>query len=194
MGLEALLEAEIVDERNIITGVYLIGSAYFVSTYVRRRRNPKSSSSLHILVNTLAGDVGDPLLAVMCNEYGPLGDVESDCVRPRCPIVCLCGVESHMNMALVMVLAVGEGQWGIKESRVYAHASLKLSPGHALKVRYLPLCYIAGPSELYPLVPITVLGCTCSLLVTSYHLKTKCFLQESISQRPLLVQRTSNVG
>lgn len=87
MGLEALLEAEIVDERNIITGVYLIGSAYFVSTYVRRRRNPKRSSTLHILVNTLAGDVGDALLAVMCNEYGPLGDVESDCVRPRCPIV-----------------------------------------------------------------------------------------------------------
>lgn len=56
---------------------------------------------------------------------------------------------------------------------MYAHASLQLSPGHALKVRYLPLCYIAGPSELYPdqLVPVTVLGCTCSLL-SNVHLPT----------------------
>lgn len=91
----------------------------------------------------------------------------------------------------------GAGRWGRTvgyKGKQGVCARVTLSPGHALKVRYLPLCYIAGPSELYPLVPVTVLGCTCSLLVTSYHLKTKCFLQESISQRPLLVQRTSNVG
>lgn len=107
MGLEALLEAEIVDERNIITGVYLIGSAYFVSTYVRRRRNPKRSSSLHILVNTLAGDVGDALLAVMCNEYGPRGRRLRLCPPSLSNRMFVRGREPHEYGA-----GDGAGRWG----------------------------------------------------------------------------------